>query len=600
MRETESVESRGVRDDWSDATRVLGGLDRMDPLFEAKLPDDREELVSPVAASVQQPPPPQPQRAMRRENDSMDDFEHLEHDGSQLDEAPSGALDVTSVQLIDLPRAAPSGVSDLMDVASKLERNILDTSIPVDERILQPVPATPPPSASFEKFDEPPGGAGREAHALHHRFDGQQDEAGRSRYSDQRFDESPREDAKAATMAFMETERAIGDYHGGSVDRRPEDELGAGVATQRAVDGPAGDPVSMEDYRTREHELGVNSTVVENEPESSSGKARLAPDKSAADVDELLAGADDHRPSSDDIAYESSGVESACRLPSAGEAAKMQTLGFAHGESKRSSDYDFLGDDGGAPGAAIGKSESSRNVVDDDTWNVVEKPELQKRSSTAMFVGREADETAKVERELFEAPTKPLPPLPKAELDDEDEDRHFAARNERVNDEKFVMSDDFMTATETSGPRGQKSRGQQQQQQQSGAETGDSEFESAPEQSPAKSSTRTAGNGGGHHVRKINADDIAPKEIFAQMGLGKSDDSCFALISLNHAGYKYTLAVCCVLCTLRYVCNDEFIEHLTFLPLFSLGRLTALIAICKLFSVVVRLVERVIHYVERI
>ena len=470
-----------------------------DPTLDTK-PTSFEPLVG-----REEPRLSQTTKPIKRENDSMDDFEHLEHEASPLDDTVNRSepniLDVTSVQLIDVPKApksADSHVSDLMNVANKLERNILDTSIPADERVLQPVPATPPPSADFEKFGVVTSGS---AQSLHH-F-GVQDA---KTQQPPQVSHNRQVDTKAATMAFMDTERSSGVYHHSPQQQHSDDEDDDANPTIDLVE-----PSNV----TKETTSPFDATF---EVHDDNITARLAPDKiTESSFGDESRDKNINEPFSDDFHQRSDGfvgtIESSV-LPG----------------PQKSPEFDFLADETPVEVKKI-SSNAGRNLMDDDTWNVVEKPEHRASSN---FDKTEADVTAAAaafasDIHVDNAPTKPLPPLPKSDMDEENEERNFGAKRinyEFGNDEKFEMSNDFMGS-------GGVQRGQKQQQQQSGAETGDSEFESAPEQSPAKSSSRIAGAGGAQssYTRKVNADDIAPKEIFTDMGLGKFD--VFVFLSIN-------------------------------------------------------------------
>ncbi|XP_011498648.1 PREDICTED: reticulon-1-like isoform X2 [Ceratosolen solmsi marchali] len=115
---------------------------------------------------LQPPPPPpplsqqqqqQPLKPLKRELDSTDDFEHLEHELQQTHQQP--LLDLSN-NLVDFDRMSggPQSHNQLDGPAEEgpERRNLLDTSVPASNGIecdLKPVPATPPPSADLEKFD---------------------------------------------------------------------------------------------------------------------------------------------------------------------------------------------------------------------------------------------------------------------------------------------------------------------------------------------------------------------------------------------------------------------------------------------------------------
>ncbi|XP_063982075.1 reticulon-1 isoform X2 [Diachasmimorpha longicaudata] len=88
-----------------------------------------------------------PVSPIKRDSDSMDDFEHVEDVVCREKPSPS-----EPPQLVDVSRAP----TNLFDRETTLTRNLLDTTVQDDskEGILKPVPATPPPSADFEKFGD--------------------------------------------------------------------------------------------------------------------------------------------------------------------------------------------------------------------------------------------------------------------------------------------------------------------------------------------------------------------------------------------------------------------------------------------------------------
>ncbi|KAK0181779.1 hypothetical protein PV327_004030 [Microctonus hyperodae] len=90
---------------------------------------------------------------IKRESESMDDFEHVEHITSLSSDGTILDLNATSEQLVDVPHACSANFTDM---AIKLEKNLLDATIfdSSDEKILKPVPTTPPPSADLEKFSD--------------------------------------------------------------------------------------------------------------------------------------------------------------------------------------------------------------------------------------------------------------------------------------------------------------------------------------------------------------------------------------------------------------------------------------------------------------
>ncbi|XP_015126679.1 reticulon-1 isoform X2 [Diachasma alloeum] len=85
---------------------------------------------------------------IKRDSDSMDDFEHVEDVVCREKPSPSDV----NPQLVEVSRAP----TNLFDRETNVSRNLLDTTVQDDskEDILKPVPATPPPSADFDKFSD--------------------------------------------------------------------------------------------------------------------------------------------------------------------------------------------------------------------------------------------------------------------------------------------------------------------------------------------------------------------------------------------------------------------------------------------------------------
>ncbi|KAK0098792.1 hypothetical protein PV326_003133 [Microctonus aethiopoides] len=128
---------------------------------------------------------------IKRESESMDDFEHVEHITSLSSDGTISDLNATSDQLVDVPRACSN---NFIDIATKLEKNLLDATIfdSPDERILKPVPTTPPPSADLEKFSDSMSSNAQSLDPFGGLSDVQTNE----------------KSVKIATMAFIETEKS--------------------------------------------------------------------------------------------------------------------------------------------------------------------------------------------------------------------------------------------------------------------------------------------------------------------------------------------------------------------------------------------------------
>ncbi|XP_051161392.1 reticulon-1-B isoform X2 [Leptopilina boulardi] len=81
---------------------------------------------------------------MKRDQDSTDDFEHLEQEFSMRESSRPPNLEIDSNSTIS------QRLENAADIAT---RNLLDTSVPAFEPELRPVPATPPPSANSDEMN---------------------------------------------------------------------------------------------------------------------------------------------------------------------------------------------------------------------------------------------------------------------------------------------------------------------------------------------------------------------------------------------------------------------------------------------------------------
>ena len=342
-------------------------------------------------------PPPISKEPIKRDQDSTDDFEHLEREYSNSRESRPPNLEFDP----EIPH--------LMDEDSftgrQTTKTLLDTSIPSFESDLRPVPATPPPSANSDESDP---------------F--------------QRVPKTLPMDPKAASMAFMETERGL--------------------------------------------VLGENLLETKNK-EDSLGKFDF--NSSQPKVDDLLPKvgfeAKDNLKNVDDF------------LKDAGDFEKKGEDILKHSEIKKSEDLDFLEKMDVKKDLKENKEFKDFKDDEDDTWNLVGKSKFD------------------------EPPTKPLPPLPK-----EAEFESFDPYEKPNAQDKYQMSSDFLTEEMM------KKAGQSEN------ETGDSEFESEPEPSPAKSVPKvikTEVPQPEDICRRVPerktrvVDEIAPKEIFGNLGLGE-------------------------------------------------------------------------------
>lgn len=369
---------------------------------------------------IQNPPNDEP---LKRDHDSVDDFEHLGHDGSPDDGSRSEQYQQPPLRLIDAPR-----VDDLLHIGDSFQTS--DSVLPsalVDVET-RPVPATPPPSADFDKCEA------------------------MAQSSDPFQRPLDPVDPKLASMAFVETERNYpAPAHQFRDDDRDEDEnekLGLQVpllpistaTTDSDVSFSSATKVDSKIQPLEEREDIVNLGTDQD---------KVVPPSGISQADEDLV----HRDVRSSV------------LPTA----------------EKSPVVDFLGDDDAPP-----REDKTRNLMDDDSWNLVEKMDVKREQG-----GKE-----------HEPPTKPLPPLPK-------EAENLLEDNARP--DKYEMSNDFLIA-EAAKP----SPPQPPQR------SNDSEHESVKRREvPRPKETdyvypRPIG-------KKKQEIEIAPKEIFRDMGLGECD-----------------------------------------------------------------------------
>lgn len=363
---------------------------------------------------IQNPPNDEP---LKRDHDSVDDFEHLGHDGSPDDGSRSEQYQQPPLRLIDAPR-----VDDLLHIGDSFQASSVLPSALVDVET-KPVPATPPPSADFDKCEA------------------------MAQSSDPFQRPLDPVDPKLASMAFVETER---NYPPPAHQFRDDDE-----------DEKLGLQVPL---------LPVSTATADSDvPFSSATKAGSfgPPLEEREDIYINVCTEQDKVPPSginqadEDLVHRD--VRSSV-LPTAEKSPVM----------------DFLGDDDAPP-----KEDKTRNLMDDDSWNLVEKMDVKREQG-----GKE-----------LEPPTKPLPPLPKeADL-----------LEDNARQDKYEMSNEFLIteAAKTSPPQPPQ-------------RSNDSEHESVKrrEVPRPKETDYVCPRPIGKKKQEI---EIAPKEIFRDMGLGECD-----------------------------------------------------------------------------
>lgn len=356
---------------------------------------------------------------LKRDHDSVDDFEHLGHDGSPDDGSRSEQYQPSSLRLIDAPR-----VDDLLHIGDSFQAS--DSVLPralVDVET-RPVPATPPPSADFDKCEV-------------------------MAQSSDPFQPLDPVDPKLASMAFVETERTYAPARQFRDDNDDEDEnekLGLQVPLLPISTATADSDVSSATKAdSKVHPLEEREDIAN--PGTDRDRVIIPPSGTNQADEDLV-----HRDVKSSV------------LPTA----------------EKSPVLDFLGDEDAPP-----KEDKTRNIMDDDSWNVVEKMDVKREQG-----GKEP-----------EPPTKPLPPLPKeADL-----------LEDNARQDKYEMSNDFLIA-EAAKP----SPPQPPQR------NNDSEYESVKrrEASKPKETDYVCPRPVGKKKQEI---EIAPKEIFRDMGLGERD-----------------------------------------------------------------------------
>ena len=363
--------------------------DSASDFYSNKTPKDTVDDL--LGGNFNEQPPSLVKDQIKRDQDSTDDFEHLEREYANIRESRPPNLDFDSSSEISQRLEAAVDVVEAT-------RNLLDTSVPAFEPDLRPVPATPPPSANSDASDTFP----RDTKTL------------------------PM-DPKAASMAFMETEREL---------RLEEDLLEI-----------SNNPLEKFDFTSSQ------SNVTNQETGKNASKT------------------DDSLKKSDDFVKEN--VPAEVKKQDLLQDAKLETVDFLGEVKSKNKDI---------------KESKDFKDEEDDTWNLVGKGKFD------------------------EPPNKPLPPLPRGggfqAIDP------YQKPSEK---DKFEMSNDFLSEEALKKTK------------QSGNEIRDSEFESEPEPSPAKSISKIKTDISQPEVvcRRVSEkktkdiEEIAPKQIFGNLGLGE-------------------------------------------------------------------------------
>jgi len=144
---------------------------------------------------------------------------------------------------------------------------------------------------------------------------------------------------------------------------------------------------------------------------------------------------------------------------------------------------DFLRDD------SESREDKVKNITDDDSWNMVERADPKREQVRAI-----------------DPPTKPLPPLPKE-----------VQLLEKARQDVYETSSDFLTAETNSSPPLLQ-------------QITDSKHENIKRREILKSKESVSSYPVGKKKQEI---EIAPKEIFRDMGLGKCDFLFHFILVIN-------------------------------------------------------------------
>ncbi|XP_011865907.1 PREDICTED: reticulon-1-like [Vollenhovia emeryi] len=280
---------------------------------------------------------------LKRDHDSVDDFEHLGHDGSPDDRPEQQQQPLP--RPIDAPR-----VDDLLNIGDSFQDSVLPSALLDTET--KPVPATPPPSADFDKC------------------------AAMAQSSDPFQQPLNPVDPKLASMTFVETERAYRHHQfDDDVDDDDDNDNGDNEEEEMILQPPLL-PISTTAAVRSDDDFPLTSSA-----KAADSKAR--PLEEHEDPAVLITCTGYGRRHERDVAPPG-GIN-------VGEDDFMQSIRSSMLPApERSPLIDFLGDDGESS-----REDKVKNITDDDSWNVVERTELKREQARA-----------------FE-PTKPLPPLPR-------------------------------------------------------------------------------------------------------------------------------------------------------------------------------------------
>ncbi|XP_011698529.1 PREDICTED: uncharacterized protein LOC105456283 [Wasmannia auropunctata] len=393
---------------------------------------------------------------LKRDHDSVDDFEHLGHDGSPDDHSEQHQQQHQQQPLprpIDAPR-----VDDLLHIGDSFQplNSVLPSALLDAEA--KPVPATPPPSADFDKC------------------------AAMAQSSDPFQQPLDPVDPKLASMAFVETERAYRHQFHDDDDDDDDDDNDNNVQEEIHLQPPLLPTSTIQDS---DNDLLLASMKAID--------SKVQPFEEREDTLFTDYGKQYERdvtpPDSANIDEDFMHNVRSSMLPA----------------PEKSPLIDFLGDD-----RESSREDKIKNITDDDSWNMVERTDLKREQAR-----------------VFEPPTKPLPPLPKE-----------AQLLEKAHQDVYEISSDFLAAEIT------KPSPLLPQQ------TADSKHESIKRREISKPKEAD------HVSRPVGKNkqeiEIAPKEIFRDMGLGEYDRILF----------HFTLTINCL-------CKTEVIAGLRIILKYS-------------------------------
>ncbi|TGZ53808.1 hypothetical protein DBV15_10466 [Temnothorax longispinosus] len=279
---------------------------------------------------------------LKRDHDSVDDFEHLGHDGSPDDRPEQQQQQQPSPRPIDAPR-----VDDLLHIGDSFQDSVLPSALLDAEA--KPVPATPPPSADFDKC------------------------AAMAQSSDPFQQPLDPVDPKLASMTFVETERAYRhQFHDDDDDDDDNDN----------------DDNKEEEINLLPPLLPTSTaTTVQADSDFLLSSSTKAVDSKVQPIEER------EDPATLFTDYGKRHERDVTPLGSinVNEDFMQSIRSSMLPAPEKSPLIDFLGDD-----SESSRGDKIKNITDDDSWNMVKRTDLKREQARA-----------------FEPPMKPLPPLPR-------------------------------------------------------------------------------------------------------------------------------------------------------------------------------------------